>query len=175
MTIHAQLPDSRIPPLPLHSTLDIEAPETPILNALVLLDHRTRAAAVPEAGAPPGRYLAVSCDCPALLIPIDRSITHIGRGMVADLRLEHPRVSRRHAIIAQWAARARVLDDRSSNGTFVNDRCVTVADLCDGDVVRFGPVAMRYVEISPLWGVRPLRPVPSALRGFNPQLGPLAA
>ena len=175
MTIQAQLPNSRVARLPLHSTLDIEAPPAPILNAFSLLDHRARATALPEAGAPPGRYLAVESDGPGLLVPIDRSITHVGRGMVADLRLEHPQVSRRHAIIAQWAARARVLDDRSSNGTFVNGRRVTVADLCDGDVVRFGPVAMRYVEISSPWRVRPLRRVPSARRGSEPQLGPLAA
>jgi len=193
MTIQAQLPDSRVPrlalhsthdldapdaPVPrlaLHSTHDLDAPQAPILNALALLDHRTRATALPEAGAPPGRYLAVEGDGPALLVPIERSITHIGRGMVADLRLEHPQVSRRHAIIAQWAARARVLDDRSSNGTFVNQRRVAVADLCDGDLVRFGPVAMRYVEISPPWRVRPLRRVPSARRGSESELGPVAA
>ena len=175
MTIHAQLPSAPSPQLPIHHTIDIEAPQAPILSAFALLDHRARATVLPEAGAPPGRYLAVESDGPALLVPIDRSITHVGRGMVADLRLEHPQVSRRHAIVAQWAARARVLDDRSSNGTFVNGRRVTVADLCDGDMVRFGPVAMRYVEISPQWRVRPLRRVPSARRGSEPQLGPVAA
>jgi hypothetical protein len=179
MTIHAQLPSAPSPQLPIHHTIDIEAPQAPILSAFALLDHRARATVLPEAGAPPGRYLAVErddeCDGPALLVPVDRSITHIGRGIVADLRLEHPQVSRRHAIVAQWDARARVLDDRSSNGTFVNDRRVTVADLYDGDEVRFGPVAMRYVEISPLWRVRPLRRVPIALRGSHPQLGPVAA
>jgi hypothetical protein len=175
MIMHAQLPSASSPQLPVHPTLSIEVPQTPIVNASELLDHRTLARAFPEAVAPPGRYLALEGEGPARLLPLDRSITHIGRGLVADLRLNHPQVSRRHAIIAQWAARARVLDDRSSNGTFVNGRRVTVADLCDGDVVCFGAVELRYVEISRLWRTPPVRQVPSALRGASRQLGHVAA
>ena len=43
----------------------------------------------------------------------------------------------------------RVLDDRSSGGTFVNGDEVTVANLHDGDIVRIGRVAFRYTEIAP--------------------------
>jgi pSer/pThr/pTyr-binding forkhead associated (FHA) protein len=175
MTIHAQLPSAPSPQPPIHQTLSFEAPQTPVLNAFALLDHRTRATALPEAGAPPGRYLALDDDGPVQLLPLNRSIIHIGRGLVADLRLDHPQVSRRHAIIAQWASRARVLDDRSANGTFVNGRCVTVADLYDGDVLRFGVVALRYVEIAPAWKTPPLRRVPTPLRAEGEPLGPVAA
>ena len=41
-----------------------------------------------------------------------------------------------------------MLDDRSSNGTFVNGRRVTVAYLADGDVLRFGRAVLRYVEVA---------------------------
>jgi FHA domain len=176
MTIHAQLPSaSPSPQLPSYHTLSIEVPHAPVLDPLSLLDHRTRASVLPEAGAPPGRYLALDGDGSVALLPLGRSIVHIGRGLVADLRLDHPQVSRRHAIIAQWASRARVLDDRSSNGTFVNGRCVTVSDLYDGDVVRFGVVTFRYVEIAPLWKTPPLRRVPSPFRAEGEPLGPVAA
>jgi hypothetical protein len=175
MTIHAQLPSASSPQLPIHQTLSIELMQAPVLNAFALLDHRTRATALPEAGAPPGRYLALEAEGSVQLLPLNRSIIHIGRGLVADLRLDHPQVSRRHAIIAQWASRARVLDDRSSNGTFVNGRCITVSDLYDGDVVRLGVVALRYVEIAPLWKTPPLRGVPSPLRAAGEPLGPVAA
>jgi pSer/pThr/pTyr-binding forkhead associated (FHA) protein len=40
-----------------------------------------------------------------------------------------------------------VLDDRSSNGTFVNGRRVQQADLSDGDVIVVGRVVLRYLEI----------------------------
>jgi hypothetical protein len=175
MTIHAQLTSAPSPQPPSYHTVSIEVPQAPVLDALSLLDHRTRASVLPETGAPPGRYLALDGDGPVGLLPLSRSIVHIGRGLIADLRLDHPQVSRRHAIIAQWANRARVLDDRSSNGTFVNGRCITVADLYDGDVVRFGVVALRYVEIAPLWKTPPLRRVPSPLRAAREPLGPVAA
>jgi hypothetical protein len=175
MTIHAQLPSAPSPQLPIHQTLRFGALQTPVLDAFALLDHRTRTTVLPEAGAPPGRYLALDDDGPVRLLALDRSIIHVGRGLVADLRFDHPQVSRRHAIIAQWVGRARVLDDRSSNGTFVNGRCITVADLYDGDVVRFGVVALRYVEISPLWKTPPRRGVPSPLRAAGEPLGPVAA
>jgi hypothetical protein len=175
MTIHAQLPFAASPQLPTHQTLSIEVPPAPVFDALSLLDHRARATALPEAGAPPGRYLALDGDGPVRLLPLNRSIIHIGRGLVADLRLDHPQVSRRHAIIAQWATRARVLDDRSSNGTFVNGRSVDVADLYDGDVLRFGVVTLRYVEIAPLWKTPPLRRIPSPVRAEAESLGPVAA
>jgi hypothetical protein len=147
MTIHAQLPSAPSPQLPSYHTISIEVPHAPVLNPLSLLDHRTRASVLPGAGAPPGRYLALDGDGPVALLPLSRSIVHIGRGLVADLRLDHPQVSRRHAIIAQWASRARVLDDRSSNGTFVNGRRVVQADLRSGDVLVLGRVVLRYLEL----------------------------
>ena len=41
----------------------------------------------------------------------------------------------------------RILDDRSANGTFVNDRRVTEAALRDRDVIRLGRVALVYRDV----------------------------
>ncbi len=122
------------------------------VDAYGLLDHRTRESTVAQDAAPPGRYLAIESDDRRRLISLTRPITHIGRGLVADVRLEDPHVSRRHAIIAirgDGPDAVRVLDDRSSGGTFVNGVEVTVAELHDGDIVRVGRVAFRYTEIRP--------------------------
>ncbi len=54
---------------------------------------------------------------------------HIGRGLTAGLRLDDASVSRRHAILVPRPSGARILDDRSSNGTFVNGRRIQQADL----------------------------------------------
>jgi hypothetical protein len=128
-------------------------PSQPVgVDAYSLLDHRTRESAVLEDVAPPGRYLAVEHDGRTRLIALSRPITHIGRGLVADVRLEDPHVSRRHAIIAirgDGPDAVRVLDDRSSGGTFVNGTPVTVAPLHDGDIVRVGRAWLRYTEIAP--------------------------
>ena len=118
-----------------------------VVDSFALLDHRTRERAIPAAGAPPGRYLSFEHGAVTKLIALERPITHIGRGLIADVRLEDSHVSRRHAILAVRGEGARVLDDRSSNGTYVNGRPVTVAHLSDGDVLRFGRAVFRYTEV----------------------------
>ena len=125
-------------------------PAAPV-GAYGLLDHRTRESTVVQDEAPPGRYLAIEDGDRRRLISLTRPITHIGRGLIADVRLEDPHVSRRHAIIAirgDGPGAVRVLDDRSSGGTFVNGVEVTVAELHDGDIVRVGRVAFRYTEVA---------------------------
>ncbi len=122
------------------------------VDAYALLDHRTRESAVLPEVAAPGHYLAIESAGRRRLISLTRPITHIGRGLIADVRLEDPHVSRRHAIIAirgDGPDAVRVLDDRSSQGTFVNGSEVSVANLHDGDIVRVGRVAFRYTEIAP--------------------------
>ncbi len=86
------------------------------------------------------------------------------------MRLEDLHVSRRHAIIAQRGDGVRVLDDRSSTGTFVNGRQITVAYLTDGDVLRLGRVVFRFVEIEPGSKTAPLRRIPLPVRASRPAL-----
>jgi pSer/pThr/pTyr-binding forkhead associated (FHA) protein len=50
-------------------------------------------------------------------------------------------------MLVQRPAGPRLLDDRSSNGTFVNGRRIVQADLRDGDVIVLGRVVLRYLEI----------------------------
>jgi pSer/pThr/pTyr-binding forkhead associated (FHA) protein len=95
----------------------------------------------------PGRYIEVEGPDETLVIPLARGVTHIGRGLSADLRLDEASVSRRHAILVPRRSGTRVLDDRSSNGTFVNGRRVTQADLRNGDVLLLGRVVLRYLEV----------------------------
>jgi hypothetical protein len=136
-------------------------PQSPfIVDAFEVLDYRTRSRTIPLPAAPPGRYLSVEHGEEIHLIPLDRPIVHLGRGLSADIRIEDAQVSRRHAIIAQRGDGARVLDDRSSNGSFVNGREVTVADMTDGDVLRLGRVVFRFVEIPPAVRARPVRRFP---------------
>jgi pSer/pThr/pTyr-binding forkhead associated (FHA) protein len=82
-----------------------------------------------------------------VLIPVREDVIHIGRGLSADLHLDESSVSRRHAILVPRTSGARILDDRSSNGTFVNGRRVQQADLSNGDVIVVGRVVLRYLEL----------------------------
>jgi pSer/pThr/pTyr-binding forkhead associated (FHA) protein len=113
-----------------------------------LLDFRDRAKATSAADALPGHYLAIQdADAVEHLIPVKHAVTHIGRASTAGLRFEDVHVSRRHAIMVRYGEHVRVLDDRSSGGTFVNGRRVIATDLLEGDVVRLGPISFTYIRI----------------------------
>jgi Inner membrane component of T3SS, cytoplasmic domain len=178
MTIQAQRPDRSAgdPPVAERPTVGFRARHRFATNSFSLLDHRTRGRSLPAHLAPPGRYLSVEDGEEIRLIPLDRPITHVGRGLSADVRVEDSHVSRRHAILARRPEGVRLLDDRSCNGTFVNGRPVTVAQLSDGDVLRVGRVAFRYVEIQPRPKPQPLRRIKLVPRGrhLEPVVTPAA-
>ena len=132
-----------------HRTAPLEAPDTePILDSLPLLDHRTRSRAIPRRLAPFGHYLAFGQDGIEWLVPLDVRVTHIGRGLTADVRVEEQRVSRTHAILVRHGHQTRLLDNRSANGTFVNGRRIVATNITDGDVIRVGAVVMTYLQVS---------------------------
>jgi FHA domain len=111
------------------------------------LDERVRHQAALAEPVLPGRYLQIQGPERALLIALGADPLHIGRGMSAGLHLDENSVSRRHAILVPRPTGARILDDRSSNGTFVNGRRVQQAELSDGDVIVLGRIVLRYLEI----------------------------
>jgi len=117
------------------------------VDAIACLDERVRRGARPPAPLQPGRYIEVEGMEETLLIPLGSGVVHIGRGLSADLHIDENSVSRRHAIIVHRPTGARVLDDRSSNGTFVNGRRISQAELRDGDVILVGRVVLRYLEV----------------------------
>jgi pSer/pThr/pTyr-binding forkhead associated (FHA) protein len=111
------------------------------------LDARVRRRAEPARDdLQPGRYLEVEGLASTVLIPFDDALVRVGRGHSADLRLDEPSVSRRHAIL-EGGPEPRILDDRSSNGTFVNGERVQQARLRNGDEIALGRVVMRYLEV----------------------------
>jgi pSer/pThr/pTyr-binding forkhead associated (FHA) protein len=119
------------------------------LDALPRLSHRERSQAVGLDDAEPGQYLLVEDGDDRRLLPLTRDVTGIGRGFAVDLRLDDVSVSRRHAVVARRGGRVRILDDRSSNGTWVNGKRVQDAELSDGDVVVLGRVVLTFVDVSP--------------------------
>jgi pSer/pThr/pTyr-binding forkhead associated (FHA) protein len=120
---------------------------TELFDGIACLDERVRRQAMPAQPTDAGRYIEVQGTEEQLRIPLAGEVTHIGRGLAADLRLDEDSVSRRHAILVHRRSGSRVLDDRSSNGTFVNGRRVTQADLNNGDVLVLGRVVLRYLEV----------------------------
>ncbi len=117
------------------------------VDAIASLDQRARSRASDTPTAP-GRYIEVQGVERTLVLPLGDAPVHIGRGHSSDLHLDESSVSRRHAILLSRPTGARILDESSSNGTFVNGRRVQQADLSDGDVIVIGRVVMRFLEVA---------------------------
>lgn len=88
----------------------------------------------------PGHYLARRTRGGAIrCFRIERGWTRIGRSVAADLRLDDPSVSRRHALIVSEPGKdLRVLDDRSLNGVHLNGEAIEWETLRDGDELTIG-------------------------------------
>jgi hypothetical protein len=81
------------------------------------------------------------------VFPIETGWIRIGRSARADLRLDDPSVSRRHALlISETSKGIRVLDDRSLNGVFLNGEVVEWGRLRDGDELRIGRYRLFCLE-----------------------------
>jgi pSer/pThr/pTyr-binding forkhead associated (FHA) protein len=93
-----------------------------------------------------GQYLAIEDGEEVVILPLSGPMLQIGRSPAAGLTLDDATVSRRHAVLLRDDTGIRVLDDRSLNGTWVNDERVTEAILRDGDVVTLGRVRLHYLE-----------------------------
>jgi hypothetical protein len=95
-------------------------------------------------GLTPARYLVAD---DGETFALGDAVTHVGRGIAADVRRDDHTHSARHAIIVARVAGLRILDDRSTNGTVVNGRRVDEAELHDGDVVVLGRVILTYRDL----------------------------
>jgi FHA domain len=95
-----------------------------------------------------GKYLAF-CeeDGEIKIFPIEPGWTRIGRSLTADIRLDDPSVSRRHAlIVSEPPDLLRVLDDRSLNGVFLNGETTEWNRLGDGDELAIGRYRLIALE-----------------------------
>jgi hypothetical protein len=101
-------------------------------------------------GLSPGscHLLGLADDGGILDFEVQRGWTRIGRSVAADIRLDDPSVSRRHALIVSEAGEAlRVLDDRSLNGVLVNGEPVEWGRLEQGDELTIGRYRLFVAEV----------------------------
>ncbi len=98
--------------------------------------------------APGSRHLVCRDeDGDVLDFEVEQGWTKIGRSVAADIRLDDPSVSRRHALVVfERGEPLRVLDDRSLNGVFVNGDLVEWGKLADGDELAIGRYRLFALE-----------------------------
>lgn len=78
---------------------------------------------------------------------IGRPQVTIGRSGV-DINLDDPEVSRKHCIIQVFGDHLVVIDDDSTNGTFVGDRKIMISRLQFGDTFTVGNTAIEVMAYS---------------------------
>lgn len=70
----------------------------------------------------------------------------IGRADNCTICVPTDQVSRKHATIQGILGKYYIVDNRSTNGTFVNEQKVERAKLADGDQIRVGKTVLKYTE-----------------------------
>jgi diguanylate cyclase (GGDEF)-like protein len=70
----------------------------------------------------------------------------IGRADNCTICVSTDQVSRKHATVQGILGKYYIVDNRSTNGTFVNEQKVERAKLMDGDQIRVGKTVLKYTE-----------------------------
>jgi pSer/pThr/pTyr-binding forkhead associated (FHA) protein len=76
------------------------------------------------------------------------AVKTVGRAPRADFVLDAALVSRLHCRITAGADKLEVVDLKSTNGTFVNDKRVAKAQLAAGDRLRVGRVELTVEKMN---------------------------
>ncbi len=78
---------------------------------------------------------------------LEQSPIRVGRGADNHIVLEGDSVSRRHAYFERKGAQWFVIDDNSTNGTYVNEEQIAITHaLTNGDRVKVGPTILKFLS-----------------------------
>lgn len=95
----------------------------------------------------PGAYLAYYAQGRSRVAKLTEGWSRIGRSSASDIRLDDPTVSRRHAVVVRTdEGELSALDDRSTNGVFVNGERVDWAPLEHGDEIAVGRYTLHVIR-----------------------------
>jgi pSer/pThr/pTyr-binding forkhead associated (FHA) protein len=104
----------------------------------------------------------------APIIDLQRPILLIGRHMDCDVRLDTPKISRRHCCVAMAYDRLLIRDLGSRNGIRLNGRVIEEAQLQSGDEVAIGPIIFRLEPLNDRPEAPATRPGPAKRPGGVP-------
>lgn len=117
-------------------------------------DEKTRVTTVtqsePKAAAGNDCVVVIYTKEPTLLgkrFVLDRRRLRVGRGSDNDIMLEGDSVSRRHAFFERVGDHWVIVDDKSTNGTYVNDVQIEGRhELSTNDRIKVGPTILKYLS-----------------------------
>jgi pSer/pThr/pTyr-binding forkhead associated (FHA) protein len=119
--------------------------DTTEINAVAIDDDQ--AIEVPDSSETGAFFLGVSEPVNGMTFRTKIGRTIVGREDACDIVLQDPTVSSRHAEINVRPEGCTITNLMSTNGTRVNGEEVQNATLADGDVLRFGRVAMVFKDV----------------------------
>jgi predicted nucleic acid-binding Zn-ribbon protein len=122
-------------------------PETAEHDQLVDVEEPDWLAEAREALVADGDYIAYEKNDRVHVAPLQDGWTRVGRSLSAHIRFDDPTVSRRHALLHRDRAGARVLDDRSLNGVFLNGERIDWHELDDGDAIAIGAFRLYFIRV----------------------------
>ena len=96
----------------------------------------------------PGDYVAFMMGDRVRVVSLEDEWTRLGRSLSAQVRFDDPTVSRRHALVHRQDGTARILDDRSLNGVFLNGERVDWHELEDGDEIAIGRFRLYFISLA---------------------------
>jgi pSer/pThr/pTyr-binding forkhead associated (FHA) protein len=104
----------------------------------------------------------------APVIELYRPVLLVGRHPECDVRIDSPKVSRRHCCFATAYDRILIRDLGSRNGVRVNGQLLEEARLQPGDELAIGPIIFRLEEAYEEQPPAQRRPAPGAGRPPGP-------
>jgi len=99
----------------------------------------------PNTSAPPC-LLVISGDEMGRRYELGLTEVSIGRADNCTICVATDQVSRKHATVQSILGKYYLVDNGSTNGTFVNEQKVERAKLVDGDQIRVGKTVLKYTE-----------------------------
>ncbi len=76
---------------------------------------------------------------------INKASVIVGRSLKADIVIEDTTISRMHAKISLQNGKFYIRDLESRNGTFVNKKKISIAEIKDGDIITFGTYSTKFI------------------------------
>ena len=129
------------------SLIVIDEPSDPTLTLFLDdIDRESAAAPVPEHAGGPALVVRSGGGRTGESFALHRERTSIGRSPDCDVFLDDVTVSRRHAAVVTDGAGARIEDQGSLNGTYVNRQRIETAPLGDGDEIQIGKYRLIFLS-----------------------------
>ncbi len=70
----------------------------------------------------------------------------IGRSSANDIQIDQESVSRNHCRLVCDGELYRIIDNQSTNGTYINDELIDDSTLNDGDQVKIGQTLLKFIR-----------------------------